>query len=128
MERHGFAMEIKKGQTLKFRSALGEIWKDLTAFLDEISEFKKISATSTVSALINKILVKTGYENTVYLYNNGGNCYNNLLLFKATASDFEENVQRGLSAFVAYIKRQIKKSLYEMLSKHFNKIIESRNE
>lgn len=35
MERHGFAMEIKKGQTLKFRSTLGEIWKDLTAFLDE---------------------------------------------------------------------------------------------
>lgn len=35
MERHGFAMEIKKGQTLKFRSALGVIWKDLTAFLDE---------------------------------------------------------------------------------------------
>ena len=35
MERHGFAMEIKKGQTLKFRSALGQIWKDLTAFLDE---------------------------------------------------------------------------------------------
>lgn len=34
MERHGFAMEIKKGQTLKFRNALGAIWKDLTAFLD----------------------------------------------------------------------------------------------
>lgn len=35
MERHGFAMEIKKGQTLNFRSTLGQIWKDLTAFLDE---------------------------------------------------------------------------------------------
>ena len=79
----------------------------VTAFLDEISEFKRISATSTVSSLINKILVKTGYENTVYLYNNGGNCYNNLLLFKVAASDYEENVQRGLSAFVAYVKRQI---------------------
>jgi L-rhamnose mutarotase len=35
MERHGFAMEIKKGQTAVFRSALGGIWKELTAFLDE---------------------------------------------------------------------------------------------
>jgi len=35
MERHGFAMEIKKGQTLKFRSALGAIWKELCTFLDE---------------------------------------------------------------------------------------------
>ncbi len=35
MERHGFAMEIKKGQTLKFRSALGTIWQELCAFLDE---------------------------------------------------------------------------------------------
>ena len=35
MERHGFAMEIKKGQTLKFRSTLGQIWKEFTTFLDE---------------------------------------------------------------------------------------------
>ena len=35
MERHGFAMEIKKGQTLNFRSALGTIWQELTTFLDE---------------------------------------------------------------------------------------------
>lgn len=35
MERHGFAMEIKEGKTLAFRGALGKIWTELTAFLDE---------------------------------------------------------------------------------------------
>ncbi len=77
-------------------------------FLDEISEFKRIAVTSDVSSLINKILNKTGYDNTVYLYNNGESCYNNLLLFKEVAKSFEENAGRGLSAFVSYIKRQIK--------------------
>ena len=34
MERHGFAMKIHPGQTAKFRCGLGQIWKELTAFLD----------------------------------------------------------------------------------------------
>lgn len=34
MERHGFAMEVKKGQMNEYRRRLGEIWPDLTAFLD----------------------------------------------------------------------------------------------
>jgi len=82
------------------------------AFLDEISEFKRVSVTSDVSSLISKILNKTGYENTVYLYANGENAYNNLLLFKEVAKSFEENSGRGLSAFVSYIKRQIKNKNY----------------
>lgn len=35
MERHAFAMEIKKGQMNLYRQKLGEIWPELTAFLDE---------------------------------------------------------------------------------------------
>ena len=82
--------------------------KKIQEFLDEISEFRRISNLSSVSSLISKILNKTSYENTVYLYENGDSCYSNLLLFKETAKNFETNTQRGLSAFVTYIKRQIK--------------------
>ncbi len=77
-------------------------------FLDEISEFRRISNLCSVSSLISKILNKTSYENTVFLYENGDSCYSNLLLFKETAKAFENDMQRGLSAFVAYINRQIK--------------------
>lgn len=34
MERHGFAMKIKEGQMNAYRRGLGEIWPELTAFLD----------------------------------------------------------------------------------------------
>lgn len=34
MERHGFAMEVKNGQMNAYRQKLGEIWPELTAFLD----------------------------------------------------------------------------------------------
>ena len=34
MERHAFAMKVKDGQMYAYRTRLGEIWKDLTAFLD----------------------------------------------------------------------------------------------
>lgn len=35
MERHTFAMEVKKGQMHLYRKKLGELWPDLTGFLDE---------------------------------------------------------------------------------------------
>lgn len=35
MKRHTFALEIKLGRVADFRSALGKIWSELTAFLDE---------------------------------------------------------------------------------------------
>lgn len=35
MQRHAFAMEVKKGKMADFRAGLGKIWKELTAFLDE---------------------------------------------------------------------------------------------
>lgn len=34
MERHAFAMEIKAGQMNEYRKKLGEIWQELTEFLD----------------------------------------------------------------------------------------------
>ena len=35
MERHAFAMKVKKGQMADFRSGLGKIWKEFTTYLDE---------------------------------------------------------------------------------------------
>lgn len=77
-------------------------------FLEEIEEFRSVAAMSSVSKLINLILNKTGYFNTVYLYENGQTSYNNLLIFKDIARSFEESTNRGLSAFVGYIKHLIK--------------------
>lgn len=34
MQRHAFAMEVKEGKTAEFRSNLGTLWPELTAFLD----------------------------------------------------------------------------------------------
>ena len=34
MERHTFAMKVKKGQMDEYRKRLGRIWPELTAFLD----------------------------------------------------------------------------------------------
>ena len=34
MERHAFAMKIKEGQMNEYRKRLGEIWPELTAYLD----------------------------------------------------------------------------------------------
>ena len=42
MERHAFAMKVKNGQMNAYRTRLGEIWKDLTAFLD-IKQIKNFS-------------------------------------------------------------------------------------
>lgn len=35
MKRHTFAIKVKKGRMAEFRSGLGEIWTQLTTFLDE---------------------------------------------------------------------------------------------
>lgn len=35
MQRHAFAMEVKAGKMGEFRSGLGKIWSELTAFLDD---------------------------------------------------------------------------------------------
>lgn len=77
-------------------------------FIECIEEFRTVAAMSSVSKLISKVLSATGYDNTVFMYENGELCYRNLLLFKEAAKSFEESTGRGLSAFIGYIKRQIK--------------------
>lgn len=50
MERHTFAMEIKKGCVGKFRNSVSEIWNDLTQLLDEqgIKNFSLWSVSNIV--------------------------------------------------------------------------------
>ena len=36
MERHAFAMKVKEGKMNDYRKTLGEIWPELTAYLDRI--------------------------------------------------------------------------------------------
>ena len=40
MERHAFAMKVKDGQMNTYRRKLGEIWPELTGFLDR-NQIKK---------------------------------------------------------------------------------------
>lgn len=50
MERHAFAMEVKKGQMNEYRKRLGEIWPELTGFLDR-NEIKNFSIWNTDSLI-----------------------------------------------------------------------------
>ena len=50
MERHAFAMEIKKGRKDDYRKALGKIWPELTAFLDR-NAIKNFSIWNTDSLI-----------------------------------------------------------------------------
>lgn len=98
----------KKTELFRALLAVKDENEKVSDFIDSINEFREVAAVSSVSKLILKILSVTGYENTVYMYENGELCHDNLLLFKETAKSFEESTGRGLSAFVGYIKRQIK--------------------
>lgn len=46
MERHGFAMEIKAGRMNDYRRKLGEIWEELTEYLDR-NKVKNFSIWNT---------------------------------------------------------------------------------
>ena len=51
MERHAFAMKVKSGKMNDYRKKLGEIWPDLTTFLDrnKVKNFSIWNAEDPVS-------------------------------------------------------------------------------
>ena len=59
MERHAFAMEVKQGKMNDYRRKLGEIWKELTAFLDE-NEISNFSIWNTDSLIFGYYEKKDG--------------------------------------------------------------------
>ncbi len=50
MERHGFAMEVKKGRMNDYRRKLGEIWPELTEYLDR-NQVRNFSIWNTDSLI-----------------------------------------------------------------------------
>lgn len=50
MERHAFAMEVKQGRMNDYRKKLGEIWPELTAYLDR-NNIKNFSIWNTDSLI-----------------------------------------------------------------------------
>lgn len=50
MERHAFAMEVKQGRMNDYRKKLGEIWPELTAYLDR-NKIKNFSIWNTDSLI-----------------------------------------------------------------------------
>lgn len=50
MERHGFAMEIKAGRMNDYRRKLGEIWEELTEYLDR-NQVRNFSIWNTDSLI-----------------------------------------------------------------------------
>ena len=54
MERHAFAMKVKKGKMNDYRRKLGEIWPELTAFLDrnKVSNFSIWNACCLVTVRV----------------------------------------------------------------------------
>ena len=53
MERHAFAMKVKDDMMNSYRQKLGEIWKDLTLFLDR-NQVKNFSIWNTERLIIMK--------------------------------------------------------------------------
>ena len=56
MERHAFAMKIRDGKMNDYRKKLGEIWQELTAFLDrnEVSNFSIWNAEDLIFGYYEK--------------------------------------------------------------------------
>ena len=56
MERHAFAMKIKDGKMNDYRRKLGEIWQELTVFLDrnEVGNFSIWNAEDLIFGYYEK--------------------------------------------------------------------------
>lgn len=101
-------LRSKSPKTEFYRSLIceGEKSEKLESFLSDIEEFRTLAVNCSLTKLLNTVITKTGYENTVFAYQNYEDAYSNLILFKNTAKEFEKNTGKGLSAFVRYIKYQ----------------------
>lgn len=59
MERHAFAMKTRDGKMNDYRKKLGEIWQELTAFLDrnEVGNFSIWNAEDLIFGYYEKKMV-----------------------------------------------------------------------
>ena len=87
MERHAFAMKVKDGQMNTYRRKLGEIWPELTGFLDrnQIKNFSIWNAEDLIfgyyenedgaklsaeEVSVKEVALMTGYDSLNNFYKN----------------------------------------------------------
>ncbi len=77
-------------------------------FLNDLKKFRTYAVTKPIHLLINKIYEETFYPEILKGMYQSDLPYNNILLFKDYAYDYEKNGCRGLSSFINYIDNLIK--------------------
>ena len=87
MERHAFAMKVKSGKMNDYRKKLGEIWPDLTTFLDrnKVKNFSIWNAEDLIfgyyenedgaklsaeEVSVKEVALMTGYDSLNNFYKN----------------------------------------------------------
>ena len=75
------------------------------AFLKELSYYRGLSVTTTLSKLINTIYTRSSYLDIMTAVDRTDVARNNLRMLLDYARSFEQNTHRGLSAFIAYLDR-----------------------
>ena len=78
------------------------------SLINDIDNFRTYSVTNPVHLLINKIYEVTSYPAIIKGMYSSNLPYNNILLFKEYAKEYEEKGYKGLSSFINYIDKLIK--------------------
>lgn len=76
-------------------------------FLDELGYYRRLSATVTLSKLINTIYQRSSYPDIMSAVDSTGICRNNLRMLLNYARKFEQDTHKGLSAFVTYLDKLV---------------------
>lgn len=75
------------------------------SFLNDIKTYRQWSVSMPISELIRKIYERTGYINTVQLYDNGAQARANLIMLIEYAKGYESGGVKGLSRFLNYLEQ-----------------------
>lgn len=89
---------------LTAQNQLSDGLKDkITAFLDEIADFRTYSVTVSIHRLINRIFEQTAFASVMSAGKADSSVENNLNIFCEYAASYENSGRRGLSSFVHYM-------------------------
>ncbi|MEE1155165.1 MAG: helicase-exonuclease AddAB subunit AddA [Acutalibacteraceae bacterium] len=80
---------------------------DLKAFVDELEYYREISANNPTDILINIIYQRTAITQLVSALDNGEIILNNLRLLHNYSKNFENEQNKGVTAFIRYIEHAI---------------------
>lgn len=97
--------DVKPGQTNSYGVDRDALQTKLAAFLDQLKEFQKTAARSSLVDLIWEIYETTGYLDYATAMPNGEQRRANLNALYERAKTYEDNGFRGLYQFVHFIER-----------------------